>query len=99
VCFLSSDEADLIEHIHNVMSSQFPKVTVVCRKDKYRSNFKGEKLHAAVPGDNYDKGRDAIVNILILSRCDVLMKTASIFSGWSKLFNTQTTCDYAQHTL
>lgn len=33
--------------------------------------------------------RDALVNCLILSRCDALLKTASILSGWSKLFNPQ----------
>jgi hypothetical protein len=31
--------------------------------------------------------RDAIVNCLILSRCEALLKTASILSAWSKLFN------------
>jgi len=87
--FVSSDEVDLIEYIRSFTGNQFPTVRVICRKDKYRSSYKGVKIHDSVPGNNYDKGRDAIVNILLLSTCDVLIKTASIFSGWSRLFNPE----------
>ena len=37
--------------------------------------------------DNYTKGLDAIVDCLLLSRCNLLIKTPSQLSAWSKVFN------------
>jgi len=86
--FISSDESDLIHYIEKQITNQFPEVSVVYRNDKYRSNDR-RRLHGHFRGDNYHEGRDALVNCLLLSRCDVLMKTASLLSGWSKLFNPE----------
>jgi hypothetical protein len=86
--FISSDEIDFIHHIEKRLNREFPQVSVIYRNDRYRSHD-GRSLHLRFGGDNYHKGRDALVNCLLLSRCDVLMKTASILSGWSKLFNTE----------
>jgi len=86
--FISSDEIDFIHHIEKQLNHEFPRVSVIYRNDRYRSHD-GRSLHLRFGGDNYHKGRDALVNCLLLSRCDVLMKTASILSGWSKLFNPE----------
>ena len=86
--FISSDEIDFINYIEKHINNHFPKVSVVYRNDRYRSHNR-RRLHGCFWGDNYHKGRDALVNCLLLSRCDVLMKTASILSGWSKLFNPE----------
>ena len=86
--FISSDEIDFIHYIEKRLNHEFPLVSVIYRNDRYRSHD-GRSLHLRFRGDNYHKGRDAIVNCLLLSRCDVLMKTASILSAWSKLFNPE----------
>jgi hypothetical protein len=86
--FISSDEIDFIHHIEKRLNQEFPRVSVIYRNDRYRSHD-GRSLHLRFGGDNYHKGRDALVNCLLLSRCDVLMKTASILSAWSKLFNLE----------
>ena len=58
---------------------------VVSRDDSFRArdnvaiHFSGH--------DKYALNRDAIVNCLLLARCHALLKTASILSAWSVLFN------------
>jgi hypothetical protein len=86
--FISSDEIDFIHYIEKRLNHEFPRVSVIYRNDRYRSHD-GRSLHLRFGGDNYHKGRDALVNCLLLSRCDVLIKTASILSAWSKLFNPE----------
>lgn len=79
--FVSSDDANFIKYINN--SSL--ELLVVSRDDAYRSD-NNEPIHRSQQG-KYDINRDAIVNCLLLSRCDGLLKSASILSGWSMLFN------------
>jgi hypothetical protein len=86
--FISSDEIDFIHYIEKWLNNEFPNVSVIYRNDRYRSHNRRD-FHRRFRGDNYHKGRDALVNCLLLSRCDVLMKTASILSAWSKLFNPE----------
>jgi len=84
--FVSSDEIDFIHYIEKRLNQEVPRVSVIYRNDRYRSRNR-RSLHGSFRGDNYHKGRDALVNCLLLSRCDVLMKTASILSAWAKIFN------------
>ena len=86
--FISSDEIDFIHYIEKQLNNKFPRVSVIYRNDRYRSRNRRD-FHRSFWGDNYHKGRDALVNCLLLSRCDVLMKTASFLSGWSKIFNPE----------
>jgi len=86
--FISSDEIDFIHYIEKQINKHFSKISVIYRSDKYRSHTR-RRLHGRFQGDNYHKGRDALVNSLLLSRCDVLMKTASYLSGLSKVFNPE----------
>ena len=86
--FISSDEIDFIHYFEKQIHNQFPNVSVIYRNDKFRSHDR-RSFHRRFRGDYYHKGRDALVNCLLLSKCDVLMKTASILSGWSKLFNPE----------
>jgi hypothetical protein len=80
--FVATDDANFLDHLQN--SSLGP--TLVYRDDSFRSRD-GSSIHESSPTDKYAMNRDAIVNCLILSRCEALLKTASILSGWSKLFN------------
>jgi hypothetical protein len=86
--FISSDEIDFIHYIEKRLNREFPRVSVIYRNDRYRSH-NSRSLHLRFGGDNYHKGRDALVNCLLLSKCDVLMKTASI------LIQSRTSRNYA----
>lgn len=79
--FLSSDDENFIKFAKNSSISR----PVFFRNDTYRSTD-NIAIHQSVQ-DKYEVNRDALVNCLILSRCDALIKTASILSAWSVLFN------------
>ncbi|MFC1884624.1 hypothetical protein ACFL2O_07625 [Thermodesulfobacteriota bacterium] len=84
ILFVSSDDMNFI----NYMEKEIKGLPVVYRKDSFRAED-DQAIHTTPKLNVYDINRDAVVNCLILSRCNVLMKTASILSGWSKLFNPQ----------
>lgn len=79
--FISSDDANFIDY----MSNSQVKRPLEFNNDSFRST-NGLAIHNS--GQNlYLINKDAIINCLLLSKCDALMKTASILSAWSKLFN------------
>lgn len=80
--FVATDDANFLDHLRNASLGR----TIVCRDDSFRSRD-GSSIHESSFTNKYEINRDAIVNCLILSRCEALLKTASILSGWSKLFN------------
>lgn len=80
--FVATDDANFLEHLQKAG----PGPAILSREDSYRSRD-GSPIHESSHTDKYAINRDAIVNCLILSRCEALLKTASILSGWSKLFN------------
>lgn len=81
--FVASDEAQFIRHI----SSRFPDLEVIAHDDHYRST-EGKAIHALDSGgDNYLKGKDALVNSLLLSRCSAVIRSSSFLSAWSSIFN------------
>jgi hypothetical protein len=80
--FISSDDINFIEDMERVSIGR----PIIYRNDTLRSRD-GNSLHESADTNKYEVNRDAIVNCLLLSRCDALLKTASILSGWSKLFN------------
>jgi hypothetical protein len=40
-----------------------------------------------VKGGQYEKGEDALVNALLLSRCSTLIRTTSFLSAFTSIFN------------
>ena len=80
--FVATDDANFLAYLQ----SESPGRSLVWRDDSVRSKD-GTSVHESPQTDKYQVNRDAIVNCLILSRCEALLKTASILSGWSKLFN------------
>lgn len=81
--FVSSDDKNFITYIENCSIT----LPVIYNDDTYRS-INNLAIHAS--GQNqYNINRDAIINCLLLSHCDTLMKTASLLSDWSKLFNPE----------
>ncbi len=80
--FVATDDANFLDY----MQSARPGRRLAWRDDSFRSRD-GSSIHESAHTDKDKINRDAIVNCLILSRCEALLKTASILSGWSKLFN------------
>lgn len=81
--FVSSDDGAFVEWIE----SEFKCVEVIYHDDKERSRD-GKAIHVqASVGDNHVKGKEALVNCLLLSKCSALIRTASALSAWSSIFN------------
>ena len=80
--FIASDDINFIENMEWASVGR----SIIYRNDSLRSQD-GNSIHESADTNKYEVNRDAIVNCLLLSRCDALLKTASILSGWSKLFN------------
>jgi hypothetical protein len=81
--FIATDDLSFLQ---GVRTSPLRR-PIVFRDDAVRSRD-GSPVHRFSHTDRYAMNRDAIVNCLLLARCDALMKTSSILSDWSKLFNT-----------
>jgi hypothetical protein len=82
--FVATDDQRFLEYVRAVPVGR----RIFYREDSFRSTD-GSSIHESAATDKDQINRDAIVNCLILSRCAALLKTASILSGWSKLFNPE----------
>ena len=80
--FIATDDMNFIANTERASVGR----PIIYRNDSLRSRD-GNSIHESANTNKYEVNRDAIVNCLLLSRCDALLKTASILSGWSKLFN------------
>jgi Nodulation protein Z (NodZ) len=81
--FISSDDAKFIEWFAKQADGT---LSVIAHSDKERS-WDGQPIHYNPQGNKYQKGFEALVNCLLLSRCTALIRTASFLSGWSSIFN------------
>jgi hypothetical protein len=81
--FVSSDEQSFIDFIE----SEFKHTIPVFYYDDHERSKTNVAIHRSKSGDRFRKGEEAVINCLLLSRCNTLLKTASFLSGWSKLFN------------
>jgi hypothetical protein len=80
--FVATDDANFLDHLQSRPLGR----AIVWRDDSFRSRD-GQSIHGSPYTDKVAVNRDALTNCLLLSRCEALLKTASILSGWSKLFN------------
>jgi hypothetical protein len=80
--FVASDEQAFIDFIKKSMVN----VLVFSHDDHYRS-LDGRPVHTATDGGGYEKGEDALVNALLLSKCSTLIRTTSMLSACASLFN------------
>jgi hypothetical protein len=81
--FVSSDDQRFVDFIENKFGHTLP---VFYHNDQERSR-NNIAIHRSRKGDKYIKAEEAVLNCLLLSKCNALIKNASILSGWSKLFN------------
>lgn len=77
--YVATDEQGFLDY----MRERFPD-RVVCLA-MHRS-VDGTPIDV-IQGDNWNKGRDAVLDCLLLSRCDVLVRTASNLSLCAGFFN------------
>ena len=80
--FISTDDTRIIEQL-KIADIQIP---VVCREDIFRTDT-GVRFHLGADNSKEVIHYEAIVNCLILSHCDFLLKTASLLSDCSMIFN------------
>jgi len=81
--FVSSDEQRFVDYIEREFA---PTMAVAYHDDQERSKT-NTAVHRSKSGNRFRKAEEAVLNCLLLAKCDALIKTASILSGWSKLFN------------
>lgn len=79
VLFVATDEQHLLDYLRE----QFSNVVYI---DAKRSK-NGVPVH--LMGDNYKKGRDAVLDCLLLSKCHYLIRTSSNLSLVSTYFNPE----------
>jgi hypothetical protein len=83
--FVASDEASFVDAAaHSIVGAR-----VVAHEDSLRSRD-GLAVHTQLKaGDPALKAFDALMNCLLLSRCEVVVRTASFLSAWASVFNPQ----------
>jgi hypothetical protein len=97
--FVASDEQPFVDFIKQSVRGAIP---IYSRDDYYRSSH-GVQIselplvrresdvppvfRTAVGEGGYEKGEDALVNSLLLSRCSILIRTTSRLSAWASIFN------------
>jgi len=80
---LASDEQKFVDFIKQSLT----EVAVYSRDDHYRSRGADEPPVFLGAGGGYEKGEDALVNALLLSKCTTLIRTTSFLSAWASIFN------------
>jgi hypothetical protein len=83
VIFVASDDPGFSVWMAERFAGRFE---VVAHDDQDRSDG-SLPIHRTLTGDRQLKGFEALVNCLLLSRCDALIRSASFLSGWSSVFN------------
>jgi hypothetical protein len=81
--FVASDEESFIHYIRE----KFPAIPVVSHDDMYRSTTTQNFYQQHLGEGNYRKGEEALINCLLLSRCNALIRTTSFLSAWASIFN------------
>ncbi|RXG29762.1 O-fucosyltransferase family protein [Leeuwenhoekiella palythoae] len=78
--FLASDDHTFIDY----MTLEFEENQILCRTINRSKN--GKPIHITAK-NHREVNREALIDCLILAKCDKLIKTASILSGCSVVFN------------
>lgn len=79
--FVATDEAAFLEK----MNEEFPGRVIAA--EAYRS-LDATGVHYS-KSSGYEKGKEALIDALLLSRCDLLIRTSSNLSLWSTYFNPE----------
>jgi hypothetical protein len=80
--YLATDEADF----PRALRAALPRLQVVCGDGFLRSGG-GRAVHHLPATDGMRRAREAVFDCAVLSRTSLLLKTASMLSGWSAVLN------------
>ncbi len=78
--FLATDEEGFLNYMISIFGNR------LCFKEDTSRSTDGKPIHYNQPHP-YQSGKDAIIDALLLSRCDILIRTSSNLSRWSTYFN------------
>lgn len=78
--FVASDEPAFQEYIRE----SFADLSVVSSQSSLAASYKTD-----LGVSNYQKGEEALLDCLLLSRCSALIRTTSFLSAWASIFNPQ----------
>jgi hypothetical protein len=90
-CFLASDEESKISELREAIESKYPQIEVKIFQQVSRST-NGKPLHINNKLSSHQRlslGDEALIECLVLSRANFLIRTTSFLSGWSSIFNPQ----------
>jgi hypothetical protein len=79
--FVATDETAFLAYMKDCAG------VPICYCDDLRSSTGAPVFRPKFPGNGYQKGREALVNALLLSRCQRLIRTSSFLSAWASIFN------------
>lgn len=77
--FIATDEQGFL----NYMQSEFPDKIIATDAIRSTNNVAVHKMET----NPYKKGQEALIDCLLLSKCDILFRTSSNLSLWSTFFN------------
>jgi hypothetical protein len=89
--FVASDE----QQFHDYVAGSVKAVPVFAYNDHFRLQ-PGDELRYQpgyelpphrISGGEYEKGEDALINALLVSRCSTLIRTTSFLSAFVSIFN------------
>lgn len=81
--FVASDEHQFIQAIRD----RFKGISVVSLDDYLRSTD-GVPVHLSKNrSGNFEIGRDALINVLVMAQCSTIVRTTSLLSSWVSIFN------------
>ena len=83
--FVASDEQKFIDFVVQSVTD----IPIFSYDDHYRYQPGDELSPHRIPGGEYEKGEDALVNALLLSRCATLIRTTSFLSAFAPIFNPE----------
>ena len=86
--FIATDEEPFIAYLRDKVGGR----DIISSANRHYAKDGSPAYDLALKGgdaDAYAKGEETLVDCLLLSKCAALIKTASILSGWSKIFNPQ----------
>ncbi len=78
--FIATDDFYFLDYMHSCFSGDIIAIDAI-RSDE------GAAIHYTEKNRNYKKGEDAVIDCILLSKCDLLLKTASNLSDCSMKFN------------
>jgi hypothetical protein len=84
--FLATDCAKALEHFKQEYGDLVVTIPAIRATD-------GKAVHRFHKGNNRQKGEEVLKDMLLLSRCDHMIKGSSSIAVCSMLFNPQLTCD------